>query len=60
MKCFESVGRVCGSPFGQLYFILAKKRVFPINPLHSSWLQRVSPARGAGVKQGQPQSYFEG
>ena len=59
MKCFEPVGRVCRSPFGQLYFILAKKRVLPVNPLHSSWFQRVSPARGAGVKQGQPQSYFE-
>ena len=58
MKFFEPVGRVCRSPFGQLYFILAKKRVLPVNPLHSSWLQQVSPARGARVKQGQPQSWF--
>lgn len=58
MKFFEPVGRVCRLPFGQLYFILAKKRVVPVNPLHSSWLERVSSIRGAGVKQGQPQSYF--
>ena len=57
MRFFEPIGRICRLPFGQLYFILAKKRVVPVNPLHSSWLERVSSIRGAGVKQGQPQSY---
>ena len=57
MKFFEPVGRVCRLPFGHLYFILARKRVLPVNPLYSSWVQRVSSVRVAGAKQGQPQSY---
>lgn len=46
---FESFGKSMKIPFGLCYFLIAKKRSFPMNPINKTWSNVVKSAKQAGV-----------